>query len=167
MEPQVLESRPVESLAPYARNARTHSAEQVAQIAASIVEFGWTNPVLISGDGEIIAGHGRVEAAKLLGLTEVPVIVLDHLTAQQRRAYVLADNKLALSAGWNDEILAAELTALNIDGFDLDLTGFSLDELAVMSDGIPNFAPGTPEDQGKLDEMQPIICPACGHGFHK
>lgn len=119
----MVESRPISALLPYARNARTHSEKQVAQIASSIVEFGWTNPVLISGDGEIIAGHGRVMAAKTLGLTECPVIVLDHMTEAQRRAYVIADNKLALNAGWDDEMLAAELAALNIDGFDLSLTG--------------------------------------------
>lgn len=145
MEPQILESMQVESLLPYARNARTHSASQIAQIAASIVEFGWTNPVLISGDGEIIAGHGRVEAAKLLGLAEVPVIVLSHLSPAQRRAYVIADNKLALNAGWNDEILAAELAALNLDGFDLALTGFAgreIDALLKLLDGDEDGANG-------------------------
>jgi len=120
---------PVERLIPYARNARTHSDEQVAQIAASIAEFGWTNPILAGSDGIIIAGHARLLAARKLGMTEVPVIVLDHLTETQRRALVLADNRLALNAGWDEEMLRIELESIRDDGFDLDLTGFSDDEL--------------------------------------
>jgi DNA modification methylase len=120
---------PVERLIPYARNARTHSDEQVAQIAASIAEFGWTNPILAGSDGIIIAGHARLLAARKLGITEVPVIVLDHLTETQRRALVLADNRLALNAGWDEEMLRVELESIRDDGFDLDLTGFSDDEL--------------------------------------
>ncbi|MCK9994177.1 MAG: hypothetical protein Dbin4_02697 [Alphaproteobacteria bacterium] len=120
---------PVAKLRGYDRNARTHSPAQIEQIAASIVEFGWTNPVLATADGEIIAGHGRVAAAKRLGLTDAPVIVLDHLSDAQRRAYVIADNKLALNAGWDDEILAAELAALKLDDFDLSITGFSENEI--------------------------------------
>ncbi len=128
--PDTVEHWPLDRLRPYDRNARTHSDSQVAQIAASIVEFGWTNPVLADGQGNIIAGHGRLAAAQRLGLDTVPVLVLDHLTEAQRRAYVLADNKLALNAGWDEELLAAELHALNGDGFDLGLTGFSDEELA-------------------------------------
>lgn len=127
--PQTVEHWPLDRVRPYARNPRTHSDEQVAQIAASIVEFGWTNPVLVSGDGTVIAGHGRLDAARRLGLGTVPVLVLDHLSEAQRRAYVIADNKLALNAGWNEELLAAELHALNGDGFDLALTGFDETEL--------------------------------------
>jgi DNA modification methylase len=127
--PETVERWPLDRLRPYARNPRTHSDEQVAQIAASIVEFGWTNPVLVSGDGTVIAGHGRLDAARRLGLDAVPVLVLDHLSEAQRRAYVIADNKLALNAGWNEELLAAELHALNGDGFDLALTGFDETEL--------------------------------------
>jgi DNA modification methylase len=119
----------LDRLRPYARNPRTHSDGQVAQIAASIVEFGWTNPVLVSGDGTVIAGHGRLDAARRLGLGSVPVLVLDHLSEAQRRAYLIADNKLALNAGWNEELLAAELHSLNGDGFDLALTGFDEAEL--------------------------------------
>src|ERR671925_1971365 len=96
---------PVEKLIPFARNARTHSDEQVAQIAASIAEFGWTNPILAGSDGIVIAGHARLVAARKLGMTEVPVIVLDHLTETQRRALVLADNRLAINAGWDEEML--------------------------------------------------------------
>src|SRR5581483_2643316 len=111
------------------RNARTHSDDQVAQIAASIAEFGWTNPVLAGADGIIIAGHARLLAARKLGMTEVPVIVLDHLTETQRRALVLADNKLALNAGWDEEMLRVELESLKEDDFNLDLVGFTNEEL--------------------------------------
>jgi len=120
---------PVERLIPYARNARTHSDEQVAQIAASIAEFGWTNPILAGSDGIIIAGHARLLAARKLGMTEVPVIVLDHLTETQRRALVLADNRLALNAGWDEEMLRVELESIREDNFDLDVIGFTDDEL--------------------------------------
>jgi hypothetical protein len=117
-------------LIPYARNARTHSDDQVAQIAASIREFGFTNPVLTDGANGIVAGHGRVLAARKLGLADVPVIELAHLTPAQRRAYVLADNKLALNAGWDADLLRLELAELQDLGFDLDLTGFDADEIA-------------------------------------
>src|SRR3984893_12098825 len=112
MQPMVIEPLAVARLRPYARNARTHSKKQIRQIADSIVKFGFTNPVLIGDDDEIIAGHGRVEAAKLLGLQSVPTLRLSHLDAAQRRAYMLADNKLALGAGWDRDALAAELRAL-------------------------------------------------------
>uniref|UniRef100_UPI0035DD2795 site-specific DNA-methyltransferase n=1 Tax=Ralstonia mannitolilytica TaxID=105219 RepID=UPI0035DD2795 len=127
-----IENRPIEALIPYARNSRTHSDAQVAQIAASIREFGWTNPVLVDGSNGIIAGHGRVLAARKLGFDQVPVIELAHLTESQKRAYVLADNKLAENAGWDDELLRIELEALQAAGFDLSLTGFADDELAAL-----------------------------------
>jgi hypothetical protein len=127
-----VERRSVASLVPYARNARTHSDEQVAQIAASIREWGWTTPVLVDENGGIIAGHGRVMAARKLGLAEVPVMVAAGWSEAQRRAYVLADNKLALNAGWDTELLKVELGELQGDGFDLGLTGFSGDELAAL-----------------------------------
>jgi hypothetical protein len=114
----------LERLIPHARNARTHSDEQVAQIAGSIAEFGFVNPVLVGGDGVIVAGHGRVMAARKLGLSEAPVIVLAHLSPTQRRALMIADNQIATNAGWNEEMLAAELAALNDEAFDLDLLGF-------------------------------------------
>jgi DNA modification methylase len=120
---------PIDKLIPYARNARTHSDEQVAQVAASIIEFGWTNPILAGADGVIIAGHARLAAARKLRMTEVPVIVLDHLTPTQRRALVLADNRLALNAGWDEEMLRVELESLEEDGFDLDLAGFTDEEI--------------------------------------
>jgi DNA modification methylase len=124
-----LEIWPIERLKPYARNARTHSDEQVAKLAASIAEFGFTAPILVSADGDILAGHGRLAAAKRLGLETVPVVVLDHLSPTQRRAYILADNRLALDAGWDEALLAEELAALQGEGFDLMLTGFSDGEL--------------------------------------
>jgi ParB-like chromosome segregation protein Spo0J len=128
-----VEMRAIAGLVPYARNARTHSPEQVDQIAASMREFGWTNPVLIDEEGTLIAGHGRILAAQKLGLTEAPVMTARGWTEAQRRAYVLADNKLALNAGWDMERLAVELSDLSGMGFDLGLTGFSIDELSAMA----------------------------------
>ena len=127
-----IEQVKLDALIPYARNSRTHSDAQVAQIAASIKEFGFTNPVLIDETGSIIAGHGRVMAARKLKIADVPSIRLTHLTEAQKKAYVIADNKLALNAGWDDEMLAVELTDLKDMGFDLDLTGFSTDEIETL-----------------------------------
>ena len=124
-----IELWPVDRLIPYARNARTHSDEQIAQVAASIAEFGFVNPVLVGADGVIIAGHARLLAARKLKMAEVPVIVLGHLTEAQRRALVLADNKLALNAGWDEEMLRVEMQDLDVAGFNLDLIGFSAEEL--------------------------------------
>ena len=126
----VIVSRKVEDLIPYARNSRTHSDAQVAQIAASVREFGWTNPVLVDGENGIIAGHGRVLAARKLGMDEVPCIELAGLTDTQRRAYIIADNKLALNGGWDDELLALELGELNAADFDMALVGFDAGELS-------------------------------------
>lgn len=125
-----LEKLPLDQLVPYARNSRTHSEAQVAQIAASIREFGWTNPVLIDANGTIVAGHGRVLAARKLGFEEVPCIRLGHLTPAQIRAYVIADNKLALNAGWDEDMLLSELEALREENVNLDITGFSDEEIA-------------------------------------
>src|SRR5450631_700840 len=127
---QRIEHWPLDRLIPYARNPRTHSDAQVAQIAASIAEFGFNNPILVDTKAGIIAGHGRLLAARKLQLAEVPVIVLDHLTEAQKRAYILADNQLALNAGWDDTLLAAELAALQQEDFDLSLIGFEDAELA-------------------------------------
>ena len=144
-----IELWPVERLQPYAKNARTHSDEQVDQIAASIREFGFTNPILVDSADGIIAGHGRLMASKRLGLATVPVIVLDHLTDAQRRAYILADNKLALNAGWDTDLLAQELQQLDADGFDLDLTGFNEDELVDLladNDNVEQVPEGDADD---------------------
>lgn len=134
MGAQHLVEQEIASLRPYSGNARTHSKRQLKQIAASIERFGFTNPVLVSDDGEIIAGHGRVEAARLLGMKRIPTLALSHLSAAERRAYVLADNKLALNAGWDKEILAIELQALVELEFDVELTGFSLAEIDLVLD---------------------------------
>ena len=162
-----VERRPVADLIPYARNARTHSDAQVAQIAASIKEWGWTTPVLCDEDGGIIAGHGRVLAARKLGIADVPVMTAKGWTEAQKRAYVLADNQLALNAGWDMDLLKVELSELDDLDFDVELTGFSLAEIEqMMLDG--NFAPGTEDEQGKLDELSPMMvcCPSCGQRFN-
>jgi len=138
--PEAMERLPLATLVPFARNSRTHSEAQVAQIVASIREFGWTNPVLIDAAGTIIAGHGRVLAARLLGLDAVPCVRLSHLSESQRRAYVIADNKLALNAGWDDEALAIELQALNEDWFNLGVIGFAPEELTAIGIGVQDAA---------------------------
>jgi ParB-like chromosome segregation protein Spo0J len=124
-----LEWRSVSTLIPYARNSRIHSDEQIAQIAASIKEFGWTNPILIDGDNGIIAGHGRLSAARKLGHKEVPVIELKNMTANQKKAYIIADNKLALNASWDNELLKLEIGDLQEENFDIDILGFDISEL--------------------------------------
>lgn len=147
-----VEQRKVADLIPFARNSRTHSEAQVAQIAASIREFGFTNPILTDGANGIIAGHGRLQAARKLGLTEVPTIPLEGLTDAQKRAYVIADNKLALNAGWDMELLSSEIEGLGSEGYDLSLLGFSDDELAAMlaekTEGLtdPDDIPEVPAD---------------------
>ena len=141
-----VEYRKVEALIPYARNPRTHTEAQVAKIAASIVEYGWTNPVLVDGDNGIIAGHGRLAAARKLGVDEVPVIELAHLSPAQKRAYVIADNRLALDAGWDEEMLALEMADLTDAGYDLALTGFDPDELAELMAG------QGPDGHGQTDD---------------
>jgi DNA modification methylase len=150
IQPATIEPMPVASLRPRPGNARTHSKRQVRQIADSIRQFGFNNPVLIGEDGDIIAGHGRVEAAKLLGLDSVPTMRLAHLNAAQRRAYVLADNKLALNAGWDRELLAIELQGLIDIDFDVELTGFSPTEIDLVLDDAREGSPNGPteaEDQ--------------------
>lgn len=147
-----IEYQPLDALVPYARNSRTHSDEQVAQIAASIKEFGFTNPVLIDANGSIIAGHGRVLAARKLGLGEVPCIRLGHMTETQQRAYVIADNKLALNAGWDNELLALEIKDLEAADFDLSLLGFAPAELVAMAP--EEIAPGL-TDEDAVPEVRP------------
>jgi ParB family transcriptional regulator, chromosome partitioning protein len=154
------------TLIPYINNSRTHSDEQVAQIAASIKEFGFNNPILVDKDSGIIAGHGRLQAARKLGLTEVPCVRLEHLTETQRKAYIIADNRLALNAGWDNELLRFELNELD-GNIDLSLLGFTVPELTIAMGFGADFEPGTEDDQGKLDQKDPIICPACSHEFHK
>ena len=131
----------VTELIPYVNNSRTHSDEQVAQIASSIKEFGWTNPILVDGKNGIIAGHGRLLAARKLGHKEVPTIELSELTDAQKRAYIIADNKLALNAGWDDEVLKLEIQQLSDLNFDLTLLGFDEVELAKMFDEVVDEEP--------------------------
>lgn len=141
-----IEQWPTARLLPYARNARTHTHDQVAQIAASIAEFGFTNPILAGSDGVIVAGHGRLAAAQKLGMEKVPVVVLDHLSATQRRALVIADNRIAENAGWDDAMLRIELAALTDDDFDVSLTGFDADALAELMAGDEPDASGQTDD---------------------
>ena len=155
-----IELWPLDRLVPFDRNPRTHSASQVDQIAASIREFGFNNPILVDSRAGIIAGHGRWLAAQQLGLTEVPVIVLDHLTETQKRAYVIADNQLALQAGWDDDLLRAELEALQVADFNLDLMGFDDDVLAKLMAGSDLTEGLTDEDA--IPDLGPV--PISGTG---
>ena len=165
-----VEQIPVAELIPYAKNARTHSDAQVAQIAASIREFGFCNPVLIDAEAGIIAGHGRVLAARKLAMESVPCIRLGHLSEVQKRAYILADNKLALNAGWDEAMLALELSALEMDGFDVDLVGFDPGELEVLLTGTADQDGDVPVSSSK--EIDPDTyqmgsrCPRCGFEFN-
>ena len=151
-----IEQWPTDKLIPYARNARTHSNSQVAQIAASIVEFGFTNPILAGSDGVIVAGHGRLAAAQKLDIATVPVVILDHLTPTQRRALVIADNRIAENAGWDDAMLQVELTSLHDDDFDLSLTGFDADALADLLDGEETTSEGQTDEDSVPDTGPPI-----------
>ena len=155
-----VEYRKLEALIPYARNPRTHNEAQVAKIAASIVEYGWTNPVLVDGENGIIAGHGRLAAARKLGLADVPVIELAHLSPTQKRAYVISDNRLALDAGWDEEMLALELAELSDAGYDLALTGFEDSEIeALLADAIATDEgddEGPGGDQDATDDVPDI-----------
>jgi DNA modification methylase len=152
-----IEYRNISELKPWARNARTHSKKQVRQIADSIKAFGFTNPVLIDGENSILAGHGRVEAAKLLGMAQVPCVRLDHMTLAQKRAYVLADNKLALNAGWDDTLLAEELQVILDDetGIDINLTGFSIDEVDHLIEDLSPQEDGDPADDVLPEQDSP------------
>ena len=155
------------SLIPYARNSRTHNDEQVAQIAASITEWGFTNPILKDEDNNILAGHGRLLAAQKLKLAKVPCITAKGWTEAQKKAYVIADNKLALNAGWDESLLKIEIKELAENfKFNVDLTGFSVDELSELFFD-PNFDAGSEDEQGQLDELDPkmITCPHCNKEF--
>ncbi|MEW4466339.1 DNA methyltransferase [Parasphingorhabdus sp. JC815] len=145
--------RRIAELRPQKRNARTHSKKQIKQIAASIEKFGFTNPVLLNDNSEILAGHGRVEGAKRLGWSTVPTIELSHLTPIEQRAYVLADNKLALNAGWDDQLLGLELQNLSDLNFDVEITGFSIAEIDMAIDGIELGQ----DDEGDVDDEIPEL----------
>lgn len=150
---------PIDNVLPYSRNARTHSDDQVTQIAASIAEFGFVNPCLVGEDGVLVAGHGRLMAARKLGMAEVPVVVLEHLSLTQRRALVLADNKLAQNAGWDEELLRVEIAELRDAAFDVDLLGFSeeeMDAMLALDDAVIDGA--SPEDEApEVDDQNPPI----------
>ena len=152
-----IEQWPTAKLVPYARNSRTHSDSQVAQIAASIAEFGFTNPILAGSDGVIVAGHGRLAAAQKLGLAMVPVVVLDHLTPTQRRALVIADNRIAENAGWDEAMLQVELAALQDDQFDLALTGFDADALADLLAGEETTTEGDTDEDAVPDGSGTVV----------
>ena len=171
-----IETLKTADLIPYARNSRTHSDQQVAQIAGSIREFGFTNPVLIDSENGIIAGHGRVMAASKLGMDKVPCIRLAHLTETQRRAYIIADNKLALNAGWDDEMLGLELADLREADFDFDVMGFTEEEIGafdVEESEMPDLSDGdkqpfqqmtfTVHDE-QAEDVQAAIAKAKGMG---
>ena len=162
-----IEQWPTDKLVPYARNARTHSDSQVAQIAASIAEFGFTNPILAGSDGVIVAGHGRLAAAQKLGIATVPVVVLDHLTPTQRRALVIADNRIAENAGWDEAMLQVELADLQGDDFDLSLTGFDADALADLLAGEETTSDGQTDEDSVPDAGTSITRPGdvwiCGN----
>jgi DNA modification methylase len=150
---------PIDNVVPYSRNARTHTDDQVMQIAASIAEFGFVNPCLVGEDGVLVAGHGRLMAARKLGMAEVPVVVLEHLSQTQRRALVLADNKLAQNAGWDEELLRVEIAELRDAAFDIDLLGFSeeeMDAMLALDDAVMDGA--SPEDEApEVDDQNPPI----------
>jgi DNA modification methylase len=152
-----IEQWPTGKLLPYARNARTHTDAQIAQIAASIAEFGFTNPILAGGDGVIVAGHGRLAAAQKLGIPTVPVVVLDHLTPTQRRALVIADNRIAENAGWDEAMLQVELAALQDDNFDLSLTGFDADALADLLAGEETTSEGQTDEDAVPESSGPAL----------
>ncbi len=152
-----IENIAVERLIPYARNSRTHSEAQVAQISASIREFGFTNPVLIDADGGIIAGHARVMGARQLGMAEVPCLRLGHLTETQKRAYIIADNKLALNAGWDEEILALEFRDLLAEGYAAEMTGFAIPEIDQLIAGLDAMPEGNTNADEAPEVQQSVV----------
>jgi len=163
---QHLESWPTDSLIEYARNPRKND-HAVDRVAAAIREFGFRVPILAKSDKTIVDGHLRLKAAKKLGLEEVPVLLCDDMTDIQVRAFRLSVNKVSEFADWDDEMLRVELDALGVDGFDLELTGFSLDEVATLLIDGSDFEPGSEDDQGQLDKLDPkmVTCPHCSQEF--
>lgn len=147
-----IELWPLERLQPYERNARTHSDEQVSQLVRSIEQFGFVNPILVDSDDGILAGHGRLMAAKRLSLAQVPVVVLDHLTPEQRRAYVLADNQIALNGGWDLELLRSELLDLRVEGFEWEGLGFDAEAIGELFAAPGKAAEAEPEEQVVEDD---------------
>lgn len=162
-----VEQWPIDKLIPYAKNSRTHSEEQVAQIAASIKEWGFTTAVLVDESGSIIAGHGRLMAARKLGLASLPVMVAKGWSDAQKKAYVLADNKLALNAGWDNDLLALELAEIKELGFDLNLTGFAAGEIAALTFEEKEHYPDSSSQEINVDDYKMgHQCPKCGFEFN-
>ena len=160
--PKGIPTKKIVEIKPYQKNARTHSEYQIEKLIASIRTFGFTNPVIVDEENILIAGHGRVEAAKKIGLEEVPTITLSHLTPTEKKALVLADNRIAEDAGWDMEMVKAELTSIHATGFEIALTGFTLDDLQNDDD----FDPGSEGDQGNIGKLEnETTCPECGHHF--
>jgi len=156
--------KPIDELIPYNRNARQHSLVQIVCLKESIAQFGFTNPVLIHFSGCIIAGHGRVEAAKQLGIKQVPCIVMHNMTDAQVKAYTIADNQLPTMATWDYDILAAEIDELREEGFDMSKLGFTKEELDELC-GSPDEDPEVPEEEEKKPDSDTTICPKCHHEF--
>jgi ParB-like chromosome segregation protein Spo0J len=159
------ETWPIERLIEYDRNPRKNEVnDAVNRVASAIREYGFRVPVIAKSDGTVVDGHLRLKAARKLGLLEIPIVLADDMTDAQVKAFRISVNKMAELAEWDEELLALEFADLEAMDFDLELTGFSLDELEALD---ADFEAGTEEDQGKLDEIAPIICPSCGHEFHK
>ena len=154
---QKIELWNLERLKPYDNNAREHSPEQVAQIAASITEFGFLNPILVDSNDGIVAGHGRLSAARELALDVVPVVVLDHLTEAQKKAYILVDNKLAENASWNEELLQEEIVALNLQDFDISILGWDEDEIREIMEYDSAFGEGDGDGESRGLGGEPVI----------
>ena len=154
---QKIELWNIERLQPYEKNARVHSKEQVGQIAASIVEFGFLNPILVDSNDGIVAGHGRLSAAKELALDEVPVVVLDHLTESQKKAYILVDNKLAENATWNEALLQEEIVALNLQDFDISVLGWDEDEIREIMEFDADETNNDDDSEGTRGLGEPIV----------
>ena len=160
-----IEKLKTSDLVPYARNPREHSEKQVAQIAASIREFGFNNPVLVNSENTVIAGHGRLEAARLLKIDEVPCVRLEHLTPTQAKAYGIIDNQLTINSDWDNELLRLEIEDLKIEGMDMDLLGFDDSEMADLF--IPESANGKEFDESCAGKVEFIECPECHHKWPK
>lgn len=164
--PKKLQMWNIEKLKPYERNSRQHSSEQIERICQSMKEFGFTNPILIDGENGIIAGHGRLEAAKKLGLDKVPVIQFEHLTEQQKRAYVIADNRLAELSSWDETMLKSELSELQEFGFDIELTGFDDSFLIPVNEPVKgkDYTGSKEINEDDFKEFD-HVCPKCGFEF--
>lgn len=162
-----IEQIPTEKLIPYARNAKAHPDAQIAQIAASIKEFGWLVPCVVDADNVLVCGHGRVLGAQKLGMAEVPCVRASHLTPNQLKAFRLTDNQLTMNSGWDDDLLKLEIGDLDLEGFDLDMLGFDDNELMRLKEILPDEADGKEFDESCADDVEFLTCPQCGHRWAK